>query len=513
MRYKIYYCITIQILSGHLYINQKKTCDEKEAVLNTNQNQIINLTEIEFSSGCSIVKNHVTSQNKNYIISCHNTRRFHSARPRWWFLAVSHCNATNGLNLKYKFLMTNGSPGELWKEHFSADEFYILPLLGTFFVIYLFLLLATITCSVELKSRQLLHSTYKLFAFSVILQEVGITLQCAAYVRYAYDGVGFPIIKTLGRMFESASEICFLLLLLLLAKGYTITRGRLRLASSVKLTIFMCAYVVTTLGLFIYEQHVFDPGEVLYLYESPAGYGLMILRIAAWLIFEYSTVFTLKHYPEKSNFYYPFNLTGTLWFVAGPCFTLISNNLIDKWVRESVVCGLFHFIAMSGHILFLFLTIPNKANKNFPYHVRTSQIGIMEVAGISGNNTLHSFGHHPYAPYASPLSLIETDHSRICTPDVPVDLFSVDQTLSLKSREHINTSINRKQILLPQTLESNESNVINDTNAVSSSVYDAVSKTIEDCMSSTSAPMARKRISSNDTFIAPALRDNKTSSA
>lgn len=55
---------------------------------------------------------------------------------------------------------------------------------------------------------------------------------------------------------ESASEICFLLLLLLMAKGYTITRGRLRLSSSVKLTIFMCTFVVTTLALFIYEQHV-----------------------------------------------------------------------------------------------------------------------------------------------------------------------------------------------------------------------------------------------------------------
>lgn len=44
---------------------------------------------------------------------------------------------------------------------------------------------------------------------------------------------------------------------------------------------------------------VFDPGEVLYLYESPAGYGLIILRIAAWCMFIYSTVFTLKHYPEK----------------------------------------------------------------------------------------------------------------------------------------------------------------------------------------------------------------------
>lgn len=58
----------------------------------------------------------------------------------------------------------------------------------------------------------------------------------------------------------------------------------------------------------------FDPGEVLYLYESPAGYGLVILRILAWTLFIYATVFTLKHYPEKSAFYYPFNLIGTMWY-------------------------------------------------------------------------------------------------------------------------------------------------------------------------------------------------------
>lgn len=57
----------------------------------------------------------------------------------------------------------------------------------------------------------------------------------------------------------------------------------------------------------------FDPGEVLYLYESPAGYGLIGLRIIAWWMFIYSTVFTLKHYPEKNSFYYPFNLIGTMW--------------------------------------------------------------------------------------------------------------------------------------------------------------------------------------------------------
>lgn len=96
-----------------------------------------------------------------------------------------------------------------------------------------------------------------------------------------------------------ASETIYLLLLLLLAKGFTITRGRLPLAASVKLTVFMCLYIVTYISIFIYEANVFDPGEVLYLYESPAGYSLIILRCIAWCMFIYSTIFTLKHYPEK----------------------------------------------------------------------------------------------------------------------------------------------------------------------------------------------------------------------
>lgn len=55
-------------------------------------------------------------------------------------------------------------------------------------------------------------------------------------------------------MFMGCSETCYLLLLLLLAKGYTITRGRLSLGTSVKLTIFMCLYSITYITLFIYER-------------------------------------------------------------------------------------------------------------------------------------------------------------------------------------------------------------------------------------------------------------------
>ncbi|XP_066257830.1 transmembrane protein 145-like [Euwallacea similis] len=342
----------------------------------------------------------VTRNSDRYgrFLNCHNARRFKSSRERWWFIAVSNCNETKGIDINYQLLMTNGPPGDYWHEHFSADEFYILPILMAFSIAYSILMLATTVCSLELKQRQLLHTTYKIYMMSCILQLLGILLMCIVYLKMAVSGRESPRFKRFANMLLSASETCFLLLLLLLAKGFTITRGRLPLKGAVKLTVFMCLYIMTYMTIFVYEAMVFDPGEVLYLYESAPGYALIMLRLCAWGMFVYSTVFTLKRYPEKSNFYYPFNLFGTVWFVAGPAFIISANNYIDKWVRESVVYAVLLFIAFGGHLMFLILTTPSVANKNFPYHVRTTQIGIMEVNGNAGTSTIEQFGHHAYEP-------------------------------------------------------------------------------------------------------------------
>lgn len=44
--------------------------------------------------------------------------------------------------------------------------------------------------------------------------------------------------------------------------------------------------------------------------------------------------------------------------------------------------------------------MPSVANKNFPYHVRTTQIGIMELTGSAGGGHIEQFTHHVYEPTA-----------------------------------------------------------------------------------------------------------------
>ena len=58
---------------------------------------------------------------------------------------------------------------------------------------------------------------------------------------------------------------------------------------------------------------------------------------------------------------------------------MLGNNLIAKWVREKVVCGVEHCVALVGHTVFLILTRPSAHNKNFPYHVRTTQVSSSSI--------------------------------------------------------------------------------------------------------------------------------------
>ncbi|KAK3107057.1 hypothetical protein FSP39_006021 [Pinctada imbricata] len=406
----------------------ERTCAQKVAVLNPANNQIIHLSVLYTWSGCKEV-----TRGTQTFVQCTGGRTFRSVRERWWFVAVSRCDpgtsGTTGLNISYDLHMTNGKEGDILHREFSADEFYILPIDISFMIAYLIITGVSIVFAFLLRQRQLFHTTYKMYMVSLILWTVHLFLYSVALGCYSSSGYKLTWLEYMARGFGSLSTLVFLLMIILMGKGYTITRGRLTTASTIKITVFFTLYTITYIVLFIYEAKVFDPGEVLYVYESPPGYGLIALRLIGWAWFCYSVFFTLKHFSSKGMFYYPFFIFYTLWFWIGPIVTLTAMFAIDRWIREKTVHSVDQFVALLADLFFLILTRPQAANKNFPYHVRTSQIGTLGT----GENEMDSFSENPYAESRSGsidskapdfTGLFTTSNSRSTDRLVPNESFS-----------------------------------------------------------------------------------------
>ncbi|XP_033053548.1 transmembrane protein 145 isoform X4 [Trachypithecus francoisi] len=366
-----------------------KDCLAKESVIRPENNQVINLTTQYAWSGCQVV-----SEEGTHYLSCSSGRSFRSVRERWWYIALSKCGG-DGLQLEYEMVLTNGK--SFWTRHFSADEFGILETDVTFLLIFILIFFLSCYFGYLLKGRQLLHTTYKMFMAAAGVEVLSLLFFCIYWGQYATDGIGNESVKILAKLLFSSSFLIFLLMLILLGKGFTVTRGRISHAGSVKLSVYMTLYTLTHVVLLIYEAEFFDPGQVLYTYESPAGYGLIGLQVAAYVWFCYAVLVSLRHFPEKQPFYVPFFAAYTLWFFAVPVMALIANFGIPKWAREKIVNGIQLGIHLYAHGVFLIMTRPSAANKNFPYHVRTSQIASAGVPGPGGNQSADkAFPQHVY---------------------------------------------------------------------------------------------------------------------
>ncbi|XP_066843122.1 LOW QUALITY PROTEIN: transmembrane protein 145, partial [Anser cygnoides] len=289
-------------------------------------------------------------------------------------LVLSKCGG-DGLELEYELELTNGR--SFWRRHFSADEFGILETDLSFLLIFtLIFLLSCYFAQNLLKGRQLLHTTYKMFMAAAGVEGKGLVLCCLYWGTYARArGRQAGELKVLGKLLFCASFLIFLLMLLLLGKGFTVTRGRISAGASVRLSVSMTLYGIAHLALLAYEAEFFDPAQVLYTYESPAGQALLALQFLAFLWFCGAVLRTLRSAPAKRSFYLPLLGAYSLWFLAVPLTALVATFGIPKWAREKIVNGIQLGTHLYAHGVFLVMTRPSAANQNFPYHVRTSQIG------------------------------------------------------------------------------------------------------------------------------------------
>lgn len=91
---------------------------------------------------------------------------------------------------------------------------------------------------------------------SLALEFLALISLTTYYALYARDGYSIESLKMAGKSLEAISTLIFLLLLILLAKGYTVTRARLKRKTAIKIACFMLVYTCVYIILFVLEQAV-----------------------------------------------------------------------------------------------------------------------------------------------------------------------------------------------------------------------------------------------------------------
>lgn len=387
--YSIDYPIEYKYINMDLYYDDKwndvypskpLTCEQKSAF-----SQQVSLNETALSYGCKINTTTITC---NYSIPVTN------ARPRWWFIVFSRCNPeTNlsGIKINYIFDFKNG--GNLFQNEFSFDEVGIFETSIVLVIAYSILL--TITCIIAkiLVIKKLLHTTYKIFIATIIFQFFSYVFTLSEYGQFATSGVPTSACGLIGRILDMIANIIFLLILILIAKGYTVTRGKLRTVTCIKIIIVFCLYIGAYLIAFLYSEILFDPGLVNYFYSSPGGLAMIIIKVSiGWVWFCYGIFFTIKNYPEKKKFYIALAIFYSIWFWASPIVILCTNYVIAKYLQEKIGFIVQSLITLIGHVFFISLTFPTKANSNFPFHVRTNQVDF--INNKEDTESLENYPHH-----------------------------------------------------------------------------------------------------------------------
>lgn len=112
---------------------------------------------------------------------------------------------------------------------------------------------------------------------SVVYTVLRIGNLCKYYMNYI---VMFP-----GRLIEAISRLIFLLKLILMAKGFTITRGRLSRSGSIKVAVFMTLYTILYAVVFIWESEVSSLGLHMCILSTSRLQGKFTttIRMLVWL--------------------------------------------------------------------------------------------------------------------------------------------------------------------------------------------------------------------------------------
>eukprot|EP00057_Strongylocentrotus_purpuratus_P013859 XP_011668333.1 PREDICTED: transmembrane protein 145-like [Strongylocentrotus purpuratus] len=310
----------------------------------------------------------------NWLV-CHGRFNFASRqRPQSYFVHLTNCRSNRkGLrNVTYSLHMTNGNNG-LMKE-FAENQKFMMETDLAFFLGYLAMIIVATRFRCVLSKKKMLHLTYRLFYSSLFFKTVCLLLLNIELSRFARTGLEMTKMQDTAEIFSCLSTILFVSVLLLVSKGFTITRAQVSLFGTLKMIVFGLVYGASYTVVFFDQRVLLDPQDIIASVTSMSAGGLIGIKFGGCIVFVYGCFFTIKNYPKKALFYLPFTLFFSVWFMTEPTYRLLSIYVYPVLQSPNIWNGIDLVLSFAGHAYFLCITRPDLLNKRFPFHLQAGKL-------------------------------------------------------------------------------------------------------------------------------------------
>ena len=185
---------------------------------------------------------------------------------RFWFISFVSCyqnsttesecqwvhNQDQSVEIDYDIWLVNGNPFTKhvnpFEHQFSFEHHDVFEIFLTFFILYTFLVPIQIYAFTRKK-----HMLPLILTISICLEYVGVFFNFIHVFKFAFDGIGVVGLKITGNLIDQSSQSLFMLLLLLIVKGWSLSKRDLMTRSKYMLMAVWVSYSVANLGLFIWN--------------------------------------------------------------------------------------------------------------------------------------------------------------------------------------------------------------------------------------------------------------------
>jgi len=208
------------------------------------------------------------------------------------------------------------------------------------------------------------HPIVRLLTTTILLETFSLLSMFVHYAVYADNGIGAPGLKGIGEILDMAAQLVFMFLLILIAKGFAITKNDI--TDKRPLLILISIFLLSYLTMFIWENVGRNPASTLYIYESAPGIILLVLRVLTlcWFFWCLRQSYQQEVDSQKKRFYLLFGLLSTIWFLM-LVLIVLTAAVVAAWYRLKVVTGMYLCMNTLGFAALAFLLWPSKASEYF----------------------------------------------------------------------------------------------------------------------------------------------------